>query len=157
MESLFADLSNRLEAMHKVIETSIAGLPDDALDWVPGRDMNSMAVLLAHTLGAERYWIGDVAGGEPSGRVREAEFETTGISTAEFIRRSRDVLAHSQSVLGRMSAEDLGELRVALSSGKQVTSAWAILHALEHTALHAGHLEITRQLWEQRPGKRGHS
>lgn len=29
------------------------------------------------------------------------------------------------------------------------TVAWRLAHALEHTALHLGHMEITRQLWEQ--------
>ena len=28
--------------------------------------------------------------------------------------------------------------------------AWALLHALEHTAIHLGHMQIMRQLWEQR-------
>jgi ankyrin repeat protein len=28
--------------------------------------------------------------------------------------------------------------------------AWCLAHALEHTALHLGHMQITRQLWEQR-------
>jgi hypothetical protein len=27
--------------------------------------------------------------------------------------------------------------------------AWSLLHALEHTALHLGHMQLTRQLWEQ--------
>jgi len=26
-----------------------------------------------------------------------------------------------------------------------------LAHALEHTVLHLGHMEITRQLWEQNP------
>ena len=36
--------------------------------------MNSMNVLVVHLIGAERYWIGDVIAGEPSGRDRESEF-----------------------------------------------------------------------------------
>jgi hypothetical protein len=27
--------------------------------------------------------------------------------------------------------------------------AWALFHALEHTALHCGQIQIQRQLWEQ--------
>jgi hypothetical protein len=30
---------------------------------------------------------------------------------------------------------------------------WALCHILKHTALHLGHLQITRQLWEQRQDK----
>jgi len=26
--------------------------------------------------------------------------------------------------------------------------AWAILHALEHTGIHLGHIQVTQQLWQ---------
>jgi hypothetical protein len=34
-----------------------------------------------------------------------------------------------------------------------MTVAWAVLHAVDHTALHLGHIQITRQLWEQRQSR----
>jgi uncharacterized damage-inducible protein DinB len=138
--------------MHRIIERALADLPDEALDWSPGPEMNSLGVLLAHTFGSERYWIGEVAGGEPSGRVREEEFRTASVSVTEFQQRSQEVLAHSQSVLARLTPVDL-EIRrgETLSSRPEgVTAAWAVLHALEHVAIHAGHIELTRQLWQQR-------
>jgi uncharacterized damage-inducible protein DinB len=150
MDPLFVALADRLEAMHRAIDRAIAELPDEALDWVPGPEMNSIAVLLAHTFGSERYWIGDIAGRDPSGRVREKEFATRGVGVAEFLRQSKDTLAHSQSVLARLLYTELGDMRSASISDRQVTVAWAILHALEHVAVHVGHIEITRQLWEQR-------
>lgn len=150
MESFLADLSERLGHLHAVIDRSLSGLPDEALDWAPGEDMNSLAVLLAHTLGAERYWVGDVAGQAPSGRDRDAEFRTRGVGVVAFMARAGEVLAHSQAVIARLSASELAEQRVAPLFGQHVTVAWALFHALEHTALHAGHMEITRQLWEQR-------
>ncbi len=150
MEPLFASLIERLETMHEAIETAITDLPDEALDWSPGPDMNTLAVLLAHTLGAERFWIGDVAGDEPSGRVREAEFRTAGVGESEFTQHSKNVLAHSRSIIERLAIADLGEIRSASAFGRQVTIAYALLHALEHTALHTGHIQVTRQLWDQR-------
>jgi len=27
--------------------------------------------------------------------------------------------------------------------------AWALAHALEHTALHLGHIQIGRELWQE--------
>jgi uncharacterized damage-inducible protein DinB len=154
MELLLSELSDRLEAMHRIIERSLADLSDEALDWSPGPEMNALGVLLAHTFGSERYWIGDVAGGEPSGRVREEEFKTAGVSAAEFMRRSQETLAHSQSVLARLTPQELARHSAERRSGGQeaVTGAWAILHALEHVAIHAGHIELTRQLWQQKSG-----
>ena len=33
-----------------------------------------------------------------------------------------------------------------------VTAAWALIHALVHLREHVGHAELTRQLWDERPG-----
>lgn len=148
MEIILQEMLERLSAMHRSLEKAIAGLPDGALDWSPGLEMNSLGVLMAHTLGATRFWIGDVAGGDPSGRVREAEFMTAGVSAAELIAHSHEALTHSQSVLSRLLLADLNAIRKVPGSDREVTGAWAILHALDHMALHVGHMEITRQLWD---------
>lgn len=148
MEIMLVEIAERLEAMQRAIEGAIEGLPDEALDWQPGPGMNSLGVLVTHTIGAQRFWIGDVAGGDDSGRNREAEFRANGIGAAELIERSRAVLTHSRSVLGGLSPVDLSVVRAVATSGRRVTTTWAILHALEHTALHTGHIEITRQLWD---------
>lgn len=149
MDTNLTEIYNRLQAMHRAIDRALEGLPDEALDWSPGPDMNSLGVLLAHTLGAERYWIGDVAMGLPSDRDRDAEFRTAGVSASAFARQAQETLAHNQAVLSQLTTEQFGEERVAPLFGQRVTVAHAVLHALEHTALHAGHIEITRQLWDQ--------
>lgn len=149
MDVILTEILDRLQAMHRAVDKALEGLPDEALDWTPGPDMNSLGVLLAHTLGAERYWIGDVAMGLPSDRDRDAEFRMSGISATAFARQAQDTLGYSQSVLSQLTTEQLGEERVAPLFGQRVTVAHAILHGLEHTALHAGHIEITRQLWDQ--------
>lgn len=148
MDIVLVEIAERLEAMHRTIAGAIEGLPNEAFDWQPGPEMNSLGVLVTHTTGAQRYWIGDVAGDDDSGRDREAEFRTSGIGATELIERSQAVLAHSRSILAGLSPADLTVVRTIAPSGRRVTVAWAILHALEHTALHAGHIEITRQLWD---------
>ncbi len=155
MEQLLSEVIDRLEAIHRAIDGVLADLPDAALDWSPGPEMNSLAVLLAHALGAERYWIGDVAGGEPSGRDREAEFRTVGHTPADFAAQAQATLAHSRIVLTRLTAADLVGILTAPLFGQRVSAGWAILHGLEHTALHTGHMEITRQLWFQEAQAKG--
>lgn len=154
MNVLFAEMIDRLNAVHDLIEKAVADLPDEALDWTPGPGLNSLGILLAHTFASERYWIGDVAGGDPSGRVRDEEFVTKGVVVAEFLERSQAILAHSQSVLSRLTLSELGDRRgvrrAMRGATPDVTVVWAILHGLEHAALHAGHIQITRQLWDRR-------
>ena len=67
----------------------------------------------------------------------------------DFAAQAQATLAHSRTVLTRLTAADLVGIRTAPLFGQRVSAGWAILHALEHTALHAGHMEITRQLWFQ--------
>lgn len=149
MHVLFATYHDRLVAIHADIERALAGLPPEALDWTPGPGLNSLTVLAVHTAGAERYWIGDVAAQTPSDRDRDAEFQARGLGAAQLAEHLSETLAFATAALAQMRPEQLDELRTSPRDGRPYTVAWCLAHALEHTALHAGHMEITRQLWEQ--------
>jgi uncharacterized damage-inducible protein DinB len=150
MLEAYADIIERLESLHSEMKQAISGLPQTALDWVPGPDINSLSVLVMHTAGAERYWIGDVIGRDDSGRVRGAEFRVKGINTDKLNDRLDEVLSHSRGVLAKLNLDDLETLRTSTRDGREVTVTWSMAHALEHTALHLGHMQIIRQLWDQK-------
>jgi len=151
MLAILTEYAERLQTLHTGMEQIINGLPQAALDWTPGPEMNSIHVLAVHVAGSERYWIGDVAGSDPSGRDRDAEFRSGGLDTYALIDLLDRTLAHSRAVLEGLEPADLETLRISPRNGRQVTVAWCLAHALEHTALHLGHMEITKQLWEQNP------
>ena len=144
------DFLNRLLSLHDAIERAIDGLPQEALDWSPGPDINSIAVLVAHITGAERYWLGDMVAHEPSNRDRPAEFQTRGVDGAALKDRVAAASDYARYVLGSVTLEDLEEKRISPRDGREYSVAWSIAHALEHTALHLGHIEIMRHWWEQR-------
>jgi len=150
MRSILEAYLERIQALHADMERAIEGLPQAALDWVPGPDVNSLCVLVVHAAGAERYWIGDVVGRDPSGRDRAAEFRARGLNEAVLKRCLDATLDHSRGVLEGLTAQDLEELRVSPRDGRRFTVAWSLAHALEHTAIHLGHMQIVRQLWDQR-------
>lgn len=150
MAVLLEGYLDRLEALHAGVEEAIDGLPQEALDWVPGPDMSSLGVLVVHIAGSQRYWIGEVAGGDPSGRDREAEFRSGGLDGKALRQRLADALAHSRRVLREVSGSDLGAERVLPRNGRKVTVVLSLAHALEHTGIHLGHVQITRQLWDHR-------
>jgi hypothetical protein len=141
-----------LHGLHTHIEHTIDGLSSAALEWVPGLEMNSLGVLAVHVIGAQRYWIGDVVGRDPSGRDRDAEFRAIGLDADGLKARLAETLAHSQSVLEGLTGSDLEANCVSPRDGRQFTAAWCLGHALEHTALHLGQMQITRQLWNQQAG-----
>lgn len=148
MIPFFQDYLQRLEALHRDIWRAIADLPPEALDWSPGPDMNSIAVLAAHTAGAERYWIGDMIAGDSSSRVREEEFRTMDLDSTTLAALLTEALVHSRGVIESLGLDDLETLRTS-DQGESHSVGWCLAHALEHTAQHLGHIQLTRQLWEQ--------
>lgn len=150
MHPFFIDYLDRLAELHLEIERAIDELPQEALDWIPGPDMNSLCVLLVHVSGAERYWIGDVIGQDPSGRKRESEFLAHGLDESTLKKRLADSLAYARNLLETLTLSDVQSKRTSPRDGRTFTVGWSLLHALEHTAIHAGHIQMVRQLWEGR-------
>jgi uncharacterized damage-inducible protein DinB len=150
MEPLFTDYFERVQALHRDFIATFKGLPAEALDWIPGDEMNSFCILVVHVTAATRYWIGDVGLGEPSNRNRDAEFQAKGLSAAELQARFASVEDYVRAGLERLTLADLAVMRSATGRDTQVSGGWALLHALQHTGLHLGHAQITRQLWQQR-------
>ena len=150
MQAIFEDYQQRLDRLYADIERAIVGLSREALDWTPGPEMNSICALVVHLTGAGRYWIGDVAARESSGRDRAAEFRAEGLDEAALKRRLAETLTHCKSVVEKLALQDLETVHVSPRDGQQFTVASSLLHALEHTAIHVGHIQIIRQMWEQK-------
>jgi uncharacterized damage-inducible protein DinB len=150
MQPFFAAYLNNLQELHDEIRKIVKELPEEALDWNFGPEANSVNVLVVHLTGAERYWIGDVIAGEPSGRDREAEFKVRGWSAEALLQRLSETEIYLQRVLASLYLPGLDKKRISPRNGREVTVGWALGHALKHTALHLGHLQITRQLYSSR-------
>ncbi|MEZ4869409.1 MAG: DinB family protein [Caldilineaceae bacterium] len=147
-DQFFVDYLERLEGLqHWLDRTAVRDLPPAAMDWSPGPQMNSVAVLLAHITGVLHEGI-DLALDEPPSRVRAQEFQTHGVPSAEMLDRLDRVIDYAREALPRLAFEDLGKART--DEDGPVTCGWALLHALEHAYLHLGHLQLTCQLWRQR-------
>jgi diamine N-acetyltransferase len=149
MHPFLADLFDRLQELHRDMLRTIAGLPQEALDWVPAREMNSLVMLIAHAAGAERYWIGDVAGQRHSGRDREAEFQVRGLGAAELQGLLVEAERLAREVLEALGPADLETVRTSPRDGRPFTVGWALAHALEHSGTHLGHMQTLRQMWDK--------
>jgi len=149
MHKFYRAMLDEYAVLHGEIVKALDELPAEALDWVPGPEMNSLSVLVVHLTGSERYWIGDVARGDPSGRDREAEFRVKGMTAGALKKRVADVDDYEAAAFETMRVSDLEEMRVAPGSGREVTVAWALLHPLQHTGQHVGHIELLKQQWIQ--------
>ena len=136
--------------MHRQVGELIADLPSEALNWRPiegdgEHATNSLAVLAAHVAGAEHFWIAEVIGSHPSTRDRDGEFATQVPDASELLRRLEESGTETRAVFSTVSKADLDGTREA--RGRTVSVRWCILHVIDHTALHLGHMQITYQLW----------
>ena len=149
MDTFFADYLERLRELNSDFVKTFEDLPDEALDWVPGTEMNTLCVLAVHTTAATRFWIGDIGLGESSNRNRDAEFQAKGLSKDELKARFAALDAYVEDALGRLTPADLSERRdFRYRDAQGGTVGWVLLHALEHVGIHLGHAQITRQLWQ---------
>src|SRR2546422_9373641 len=69
VRALTAYLDETWDALLK----AVAGVDEAVLHWSPGAEVNSVAVLLRHLGGSERWWIGGAIGGAPRRPVRDKE------------------------------------------------------------------------------------
>jgi len=143
-------LADRFHELHGEIQRDLEALPPEALDWKPGPEINSVSVIIVHLTGAERFLIGDVIMKDPSNRNREAEFHVAGMNKADLLQRLSATEAYIRTVFEKLSLADLEGERPHPLHGNQVSVSWALLHALEHTATHVGHIQLTVQMWQKR-------
>ncbi len=77
-------------------------------------------------------------GGQPPTRDRHAEFATRASDAGELLRLLEVTAAETRRVLAGLSPGDLDGVREVAS--RTVPVRWAILHVIDHTALHLGHM-----------------
>ena len=147
---------NMIEDLRGQVGDVVAGLPAKALNWRPiaGQEShatNSLAVLATHVAGAEHFWIAEVIAHQPPTRERETEFRVVSDEALALQERLVDVGRQTREILGALEAATLEEdrtVRAGTAQERIVPVRWAILHVIDHTALHLGHMQLTRQLWE---------
>ena len=121
------------------ITRCLDALDEESVWWRPNESSNSIGNLILHLDGSTRMWILGVAGSQRVVRDRDAEFsERTPLTKAALLARLRATLAEVDEVLGSLSEPTLLERRPA--SQREVTVLWAVLHAVEHFAMHTGQI-----------------
>lgn len=162
MLTVVAEIEANLRLMTDDAFAQIDGVPaDDVNNWRPAlglEDINTFYALITHLIGSGEWWILSIAAQRPSNRDRPAEFGATGDLT-RLRRRADEWLDQTHDWLTTLDEADLGRVvhYVGPNSGEagQATVAYCLVHAVEHTATHVGHLQLQRQIWnaEHRAGR----
>ena len=140
-----------LEDLRGQVKKGLEGLDERGLDWrpIPGKgdlSTNSLGAIATHLAGSETYWMKEIIGGQPTHRDREVEFVAKGAGILELQERLDKAAQATKVVLSSLSPSGLDEERQFRD--RKVSVRWGILHVIEHTATHLGHIQLTRQLWE---------
>ncbi len=138
------------------VKGMLDGVPQEALEWRPLRGegdlaTNSLAAMAAHLAGSGTYLIKEVVGRQPIQRDREGEFATQGVNASTLKGRLDAAAATIEKILSALNAAQMEEDRKYRDRTAKVR--WIILHVIEHTAIHVGHMQLTRQMWLARDRK----
>jgi uncharacterized damage-inducible protein DinB len=137
-----------MDELRRQILESVAPLDDAQINHaVPGL-RNTIAILLRHTAGSERYWVVEVVGGSPINRNRDAEFDQAPVRKAELLAEIDRAASQTREVLDRLTAAELlTEVEVKRPSGvMKDTKVGALLHAMQHMAYHLGQIRQLAKL-----------
>jgi uncharacterized damage-inducible protein DinB len=129
----------------------IEGLDHDQIRWEPAPTANSLGVIVVHLAYAERLWFRAICAGEEMDMTwRQHMFELPdGWSAGDAISFYQSEIAAADAVLDAAPSLDLpsrGSLRTT-------TLRWAVVHMIEETARHVGHMDITRELLDGQVGR----
>ena len=141
------DYLERFSAHHTRIAKTLNGLSLELID-AKHPAMNSIGMLVIHLTEAERYWVAGVACEQDYTRDRDAEFDSAGLDATALLARLDEQHTFLAKAFARLDVRQLDDMRITPRDPDGCTVRWALLHALEHTALHTGHIQILRTYYE---------
>ena len=155
MKPLLELLEHYFRETRKLVE----GLSTEQLNWRPisaetqNEATNSLYGLVVHIALGVMQIAGRAAGKSPPDFPElhngNMGIETVGEGPDRAIELLNEAQIFVQDVLENMTAGQLEEVRqrrVGNWVAEPKTVHWMLLHVLDHTALHVGHMELTRQL-----------
>lgn len=139
-------LLDYLMRQRELVLWKLDGLDDDAARSVSTSSGLTIHVLVAHLTGVERGWFNEHVAGEPEVRVRDSEFAPSDTPLATLLGRYREQIAASDAVLAVRDLDDV-------SARRDHSVRWVVLHLIEETSRHVGHLDLLAELADGRVGE----
>jgi uncharacterized damage-inducible protein DinB len=143
-ESLYVSLDRHRD----VVLWKLDGLDDEQLRRQMTPSGTNLLGLVKHLASVEYSWFCETFGREsesipfdeadPDADMRAAPDETAA-DIVEYYRKAR---AAADQVIDELDVDDLGTTWF----GDAVSMRWVLIHMIEETARHAGHMDIVREL-----------
>jgi uncharacterized damage-inducible protein DinB len=143
-----------LDRHRDVVRWKVEGLDDEQLRRSMTPSGTSLLGLVKHLAAVEYGWFCDTFGrpteplpfdeNDPEADLRIEPHETT----ADILAFYNRACAAADQVIAELSIEDTGTAWF----GDPVSLRWVLIHMVEETARHAGHMDIVRELLDGATG-----
>jgi hypothetical protein len=150
MEPVVETARKHLQLTRDAYRETIRGMDQEALNWRPGPEASTAAILVTHIAGSEGELLRTIRN-LPSDRNRDTEFQLTAESDAELLAKLDQMEALVDELTPDITAEDLESVRTR-RDGRSGTGLYWLLQDVAHQREHLGHLQLTKQLYEQQQG-----
>ncbi|MEO7398901.1 MAG: DinB family protein [Ilumatobacteraceae bacterium] len=149
-ESLFVSLDRHRD----VVLWKLNGLDDAQLRFPMTTSGTNLLGLVKHLAAVEYGWFCHTFGRETEDLPFDDDDENADLrvepteSTADIVEFYRRARAAANRVIDDLDIEDLGMAWF----GEAVSLRWVLIHMIEETARHAGHMDIIRELLDGATG-----
>lgn len=151
-------LDGFLDFLRGAVVLKATGLTDDQArrSLVPSK-LTTISGLVSHLTYVEQYWFAVVLDGRPdpwqdrfTPEDPDAEFTAAAmIPITELIAAYEAECARSRAVAARLELDATG----TTAKGQPVNLRWVLLHMIEETGRHAGHLDLLREMLDGSTGE----
>ena len=129
------------------LKTEITSYKDEKKMWeVTGEISNSAGNLCLHICGNLQHFIGSVLGISGYKRDRDSEFSRKHIPVDEMIRKIDHTTFTVNKTLNELDVNRLDEIYPINVFGKEMTSAFFLVHLTTHLNYHLGQINYHRRL-----------
>jgi uncharacterized damage-inducible protein DinB len=122
---------------------------------LPTSPLMTMAGVISHLRWVENLWFEIIFLGRPAAGLQfegpeDADMMVAGISLAQLLEEYDRQCATSNEIIASHSLDDVGQYPEYQAT--ETTLRWIMLHMIEETARHVGHMDAIRELLDGQKG-----
>ncbi len=131
------------ELRQQLVET-VNPMTDDQVNAAVAGFTNTVGTIVRHLAGSEKYWIGEIVGGRPAHRNRDAEFGRDRLTKSDVLAQIEQAGVLTRDVLSAMTPQDwTAAVEIKRTTGTiRRTKGYAVIHAVAHLSYHLGQLKL---------------
>ena len=138
------------------LRSAVEDMPEDALEWKPLPNANSVAVLVMHSITATRFFL--KAGSGAAGSITEYRateradaFRTAGVTKQQLLERIEAFLPEAESIVAAgTEAHIAATVEMPTTDNLPVPTrngAGSLMAAIGHLREHVGHVQLMHDLY----------